>query len=149
MGPPSRRIAVVVWAGMLVGPLFFALATLAAVPRADLRQPELRGLFLWMSAAVVGLGVVVSRVLPPRVGPRGAGASRDALAFTRSVLGWAIAEGAVLFPLVARLVTDDARLLALFVVALASLAALYPGEERWASLAVQTLPSRGGRRRDR
>jgi hypothetical protein len=145
MGPPRRRIAMVFWAGMLVGPLFFALATLAATPRPELRQPELRGVLAWMSAAVVGLGIVLARVLPPRVRPRGGAASRETLAFTRAVLAWAIAEGAVLFPLVARLVTDDVRLLGFSAVALASLASLFPGEERWASLAVQPLPSRGGR----
>jgi hypothetical protein len=149
MGSPNRRIAIVVWTGMMVGPILFALVTLAADPRAELRQPELRGLFLWMSAGVVGLGTVLSRVLPPRVGPRGGGASRDALALTRLVLAWAIGEGAVLFPLVARLVTGDGRLLALFAVALASLAALYPSEQRWASHSVQPLPSRGGSRGER
>jgi len=147
MSGATRRVAVAVWAGMLVTPLLFALVTLARPPSPDIRSPELSGMFLWMAAAVAGLGIVMSRALPRRIGPRGDGASRNTMALARLLVAWGILEGAALFPLVAYLVTGSPLL---FLVALAVLAAhlsLFPTEERWASLAAQPLPSRGGKGR--
>jgi len=144
---PRHRGAVGVWAGMLLTPLLFAGVALARPPRPEIRSPELAGMFLWMAAAVAGLGIAMSRILPRHIGPRGDGASRDARAFARFLVAWAILEGAALFPLVAYLITGDPLL---FLVALAAVAAhvsLFPTEERWRSLAAQPLPSQGGKGR--
>lgn len=128
MGTPSRRTATVVWAGMLVGALLLALAT-AAAPRPEAPSEAEKDLLLWMTAGLVGVGVVLSRAVPRLASSRGAGGG----AFGRLVVAWAIGEGAAIFPLVTRVVTGDPRLLLLFAVALASLATLYPTEDRWAA----------------
>jgi hypothetical protein len=145
MSAPSRRAAAALWAGMVATPVLFAAVTFTAAPPRDMRSPELSGLFFWMAAAVVGLGVVLSRLLPPRIRQRES-AGRDAAAFTRLVVAWAILEGASMFPLVAHLVTGDPFLYFLFAVALAALVPLYPSEARWRSLAVEPLPSGGAGR---
>jgi hypothetical protein len=144
MTGPTRRTAVVVWLGILVTPLFFAAVTVVVAPPREMRSPELAGMFFWMAAAVVGLGILLSRLLPPRIGQRGLG-TRDPVAFTRLTIAWAILEGAALFPLVAQLVTGDPFQFLLTGVALAALVALYPSEARWASHAVQ--PVEGPRNR--
>ncbi len=144
MNAPTRSVAVAVWAGMLLTPLFFAGVTLAIRPRPDMRAPELGGMFLWMATAVAGLGIVMSRVLPPRIGPRGQGASRDATAFVRLLVAWAILEGAALFPLVAFLITGEALLFVAVAGVVAAHVSLFPGPDRWRSLAAQPLPSHGG-----
>jgi hypothetical protein len=111
-----------------------------------MRTPELAGLFLWMSAAVVGLGIVLSRLLPPRIGRRDQGL-REEVALTRLVVAWAILEGAAMFPLVAELVTGDRILYLLSAAAVAAQVSLFPSEARWKGFAVQPLPSRGAARR--
>jgi uncharacterized membrane protein len=136
----TRQVAVVVWGATLATPLLFAAVTVVAAPPREMRSPELAGMFFWLAAAVVGLGIALSRLLPLRIRPRAQG-SREAVAFTRLALAWAILEGAALFPLVARMVTGDPFLLALCGVALAALAALFPSQARWASHAVQPLES--------
>ena len=94
-----------------------------------------------------GLGIVLSRVLPRRVGPRGGGVSRATTAFSRLLVAWAILEGAAMFPLVAYLVTGDPFLFLLVAVVIAANASLFPSEARWASLAAQPLPSAAGKGR--
>jgi hypothetical protein len=133
MSAPTRRAAVVVWASMLVTPLFFAAVTVAVAPPREMRTPELSGMFFWLAAAVVGLGIAMSRLLPPRIRQRDSG-SRDAVTFTRLAVAWAILEGAALFPF------------ALTAVALAALVALFPSETRWARHAVQPIASGGPNR---
>jgi drug/metabolite transporter (DMT)-like permease len=142
MSAPTRRVAVVVWAGMVSTPVLFAAAAFTAAPPREMRSPELAGMFFWMAAAVVGLGIALSRLLPSRIRQRGPG-PRDAVAFTRLVVGWAILEGAAIFPLVAQLVTGDPFLYLLFAVALAALVGLFPSEARWASHAVQPIETGG------
>jgi hypothetical protein len=104
-------------------------------------------MFLWMAAAVAGLGIVMSRVLPRRIGPRGEAASRGATALARLLVAWAILEGAALFPLVAFLITGDARLFLVAAAVLAAHVSLFPTEGLWANLAAQPLPSQGGKGR--
>jgi hypothetical protein len=145
MSAPTRRAAVVVWASMLVTPLFFAAVTVAVAPPREMRTPELSGMFFWLAAAVVGLGIAMSRLLPPRIRQRDSG-SRDTVTFTRLAVAWAILEGAALFPLVAQLVTGDLFLFALTAVALAALVTLFPSETRWARHAVQPIASGGPNR---
>ncbi len=146
MNGPTRKMAVVVWGALLATPVLFAGVTLTASPPHDLRSPELAGLFRWMSAAVVGLGVALSRILPPRLRRHDRG-SRDAVAFTRLAVAWAILEGAAMFPLVAELVTGDPLLYLLCAAAVAALLSLYPSEGRWKGFAVQPLESHGAARR--
>ena len=136
-------MALAVWTGMLLTPLFFAGVALATPARPEMRAPELAAMFLWMAAAVAGLGIVMSRVLPRRIGPRGEGASREATAFVRLLAAWAILEGAALFPLVAYLITGNPLLFLVAACAIAAHVSLFPGEQRWASLAAQPLPSGG------
>jgi len=138
MNVPTRRTAVVVWLGILVTPLFFAAVTVVVAPPPEMRSPELAGMFFWMAAAVVGLGILLSRILPARIGKTGQGA-RDPVAFTRLTIAWAILEGAALFPLVAQLVTGDPFQFLLTGVALAALVGLFPSEARWASHSVQPI----------
>jgi hypothetical protein len=138
MSAPTRRTAVVVWLGILLTPLFFAAVTAVVAPPREMRSPELAGLFFWMAAAVVGLGIGLSRLLPLRIGATAQGA-RDPVAFTRLTVAWAILEGAALFPLVAQLVTGDPFQFLLTGVALAALVGLYPSEARWATHAVQPI----------
>jgi hypothetical protein len=138
MSAPTRRTATAVWLGILATPLFFAAMVAVTAPPPEIRSPELSGMFFWMSAAVVGLGIVLSRVLPRRVGQRGL-AGRDPVAFTRLAVAWAILDGAALFPLVAWLVTGDPFQFLLTGVALAALVALFPSEARWATHSVQPV----------
>jgi drug/metabolite transporter (DMT)-like permease len=144
MSAPTRRVAVAVWAGIVATPVLFAGVTMAVAPPPAMRSPELSGLFLWMAVAVAGLGVAIARVLPPRIRPREQG-SRDAVAFTRLVVAWAILEGASMFALVAKLVTADPLLLVPWAIALVALVALYPSETRWKGNSVQPLQSNPGR----
>jgi hypothetical protein len=129
---------VAVWLGILATPLFFAAVTAVVAPPREMRSPELAGMFFWMAAAVVGLGILLSRMLPRRIGQGGLG-GRDPVAFTRLVVAWAILEGAALFPLVAQLVTGDPFQFLLTGVALSALVALFPSEARWATHAVQPV----------
>jgi hypothetical protein len=142
MSAPTRKVAVVAWGALLATPVLFAGVTVAAAPPQGMRSPELAGVFLWMSAAVVGLGVALSRLLPPRIREHDQG-PRDAVAFTRLVVAWGILEGAALFPLVAKLVTGDPLLYALSAGALAAQLSLFPSEARWKRFAVQPLASGG------
>jgi hypothetical protein len=142
MSAPTRKVAVVAWGALLATPVLFAGVTVASAPPQGMRSPELAGMFLWMSAAVVGLGVALSRLLPPRIREHDQG-PRDAVAFTRLVVAWGILEGAALFPLVAELVTGDPLLYALSAGAMAAQLSLFPSEARWKRFAVQPLASGG------
>jgi hypothetical protein len=142
MSVPTRKVAVAAWGALLATPVLFAGVTVAAAPPQGMRSPELAGMFLWMSAAVVGLGVALSRLLPPRIREHDQG-PRDAVAFTRLVVAWGILEGAALFPLVAKLVTGDPLLYALSAAAVGAQLSLFPSEARWKRFAVQPLASGG------
>ncbi len=145
MSAPTRRLALLVWGALLATPLLFAGVTLVASPPREMRSPEFSGMFFWMASAVVGLGLALSRVLPPRIRTHTQG-SRDSVAFTRLLVAWAILEGASMFALVAQLVTGDALLYVPFAAGFLAQAALYPSESRWNGLAVQPLPAGGARR---
>ncbi len=148
MSAPTRRVAVIVWAGLVATPVLFAGVALVTAPQGDLRTPGLAGMFRFMAAAVVGLGLLLSRVLPPRIRSRDPG-TRDTVAFARLLVAWAILEGAAMFPLVAEIVTGDPVLLAVAAVPLAALVALFPTERRWRGNAVQPFPSAPSGRTDR
>ena len=79
--------------------------------------------------------ILLSRVLPRRIGPRPDTGGRDLAAFTRLIVAWSLCEAAALFPLVARMLTHDERMLAFCALDVVALATLFPGEDRWAAMA--------------
>jgi hypothetical protein len=126
----TRRAATLAWGSMLVVPFFFlALADSARWSGA----PSAAAPLFWVTVAVSALNVVLSRALPPRLGPFRAG--REATAFGRLLVAWALCEAAALFPLVAWIVCGDPRLIGVFGADLLALVLLYPSDARWASLA--------------
>jgi len=137
--PHPRRVALFLWTAM-VGFLlaFLAMELGLGLPPAPADAP--RGLLFAVAAATSALGIVLSRLLPPRIPARQAGGRPAALALLRMVIGWALCEGPALFALAVHLLTHDARLLGLFAVDLLALLSLYPGERAWARLSVEQGP---------
>jgi hypothetical protein len=135
---------VVVWAATFASPV--VLAAVALVARVPPEMPQLGPVLLFLAGAVAGLGILMSRALPPRIGGR-PGAAPEATALARSVAAYAILEGAALFPTVAYLVTGDGWLFLVVGVVLAAHASLFPGEARWRALGARAggaAPGRGG-----
>jgi len=146
---PPRRVAAVVWASMLLVPFAF-LALTSALPMPASERPEaMRDLLFWLVAGTSVLAILLSRALPRRIGPRPDAGGRDLVAFTRLVVAWSMCEAAALFPLVARMLTHDERLLAFFALDVVALATLFPGEDRWAALATPAGGGEGPERRAR
>ncbi len=141
-GPHPRRVALLLWAAM-VGFLvaFLAMELALDLPVASADAP--RGLLLALAIATSALGIVLSRLLPPRIPARQAGGRPAALALLRMVIGWALCEGAALFALAAHLLTQDTRLLGVFAVDLLALLTLFPGQEAWTRLSVEKAPLPG------
>jgi hypothetical protein len=126
----TRRAAAVMWGSMLLVPLFFlALAGTMRWPHPHVASAE--ALF-WATVVSSAVEVGLSRVLPPRLRLRQLGP--EATAFTRLLVAWALCEAAAFFPVVAWIVTDDPRLIAVCILGLLALALLYPGDRRWARL---------------
>jgi hypothetical protein len=126
----SHRVAVVVWGSMLLVPFFFL--AVAAQHRWGHDPREVAGLLFWLTVAASAFNIALSRLLPPRLGPFRAG--REATAFTRLVVAWALCEAAALFPLVVWIVSGDPRLLGVCAVDLVALLTLYPSDARWERL---------------
>jgi hypothetical protein len=135
--PLTRKAALAIWWALVLLPLAFLVVILGL--EGEPQSPELRPLFFWLAVGASVLDVVLSRVLAPRVGSTTT-SDPEALAFTRLLLGWALCEAAALFPLVAYLITGDARLLGVFAVDLLALVLLFPSAGRIESL----MPSLGG-----
>jgi len=129
-----RRVAVVVWASMLLVPFAFLALTSAMSMPARGRREAMRDLLFWLVAGTSALAILLSRALPKRIGPRPADGGRDLVAFTRLVVAWSVCEAAALFPLVARMLTEDDRLLAFYALDVIALATLFPSGRRWAAL---------------
>lgn len=128
----TRQVALAVWSALLVLPLAF-LAVVIAVGGADRVSPSVAPAFFWIAVAVSVLDLALAWLLAPRI--RGAGSSAPrAVAFTRLLFAWALGEAAAIFPLVAYLLTDDARLIGVCAVDLLALVLLYPSDDRWASM---------------
>ncbi len=127
----TRRTAVFTWAALLLLPFAFLAATLGNAGVAP--APPGAGPVLALAAAVSVANVVLAWALPPRLGPR---ATHDpaAVGFARALVSLALGEAAALTPAVARILTQDRRLLAVFAADVAALAALYPSRRRWAAL---------------
>jgi hypothetical protein len=126
----TRRAATLAWGAMLVVPFFFM--GLADAARWSGGRPAATAVLFWVTVALSTLNIVLSRVLPPRLGPFRAG--REATAFARLLVAWLLCEAAALFPLVAWIVTGDPRLIGVFAVDLLALVLLYPSDQRWESL---------------
>ena len=126
----TRRAATFVWGSMLVLPFFFL--ALADSARWGAVVPSTTTILFWLAVGISALNLTLSRTLPPRLGPLRAG--REATAFTRLVVAWALCESAALFPLVTWIVSGDPRLIGVFVVDLLALVLLYPSDHRWESL---------------
>jgi hypothetical protein len=134
-----RRVAVLLWAALVVMlALFLGIVLVLPSPQLTIAPDAL----FWGAVATSAVGVALSRVLPPHVGPRYA-VGRDALGFIRLVLGWALCHGVAIFPLVGYLVTRDGRLLAVFAIDALALCAYFPSRSRWAMLSA--LRERAGR----
>jgi hypothetical protein len=127
-----RAVAALIWAAHLVLLAMFLALVLALPPRPETALP--RSLLLALAAVTSAVGIALSRVLPRRIAPRQAGGRHDAVAMTRLIVGWAVCEAVAIFPLVAFLVSRDARLLVALAVDAVALASLYPTAERWAAL---------------
>jgi hypothetical protein len=135
----TRRVALAVWSSSLVVP--FAFLALADEARWRGQCPAPAGAVFWISTAVTALAVTLSRLLPARLPPFLAG--REASAFSRLLLGWALCEAGAFFPLVSWIVSGDSRLVGVFGVALLALVLLYPSDHRWESLAPSHDPVSG------
>ncbi len=127
----SRRAAVLVWAALLVVPFAFLAVALGVAE--DHGAPGLAGPVLALAAAASAANVVLAWLLPRRLGPDRAH-DREAVAFGRALVSLALCEAAALAPVVAHIITHDARLLAVLGADVAALAALYPSDRRWAAL---------------
>ena len=140
----TRRTATLVWAGMLIVP--FAFTAVAFRASRDGVGGALREPLFWLAVVASAGNLVLSRLLPPRLGPARAN-DRDAVAFTRVVVSLALAEAAALAPLVAFMLTRDARLLGLVALDVLALAVLFPSEGRWHELLPDPdgAPRAGGR----
>jgi hypothetical protein len=133
----TRRTARLIWVALLATPFLF-MAVVAAVS-GEASAPRLAEPLFWLAIGASALNVTLSRTLPPRLGPDRAN-DRDAVAFTRLLVGFALCDAAALAPLVAYTITRDPRLLGVVAVDLLALVLLYPSELRWQSL----LPGAAG-----
>jgi hypothetical protein len=124
----TRKAARLIWAALVATPFLFGAVTFA-LSRAP-RLPQLAGPAFWLAALASAVNVALSRLLPRRLGPAAA-ADRDAVAFTRLLVGFALCDAAALAPLVAFIVTRDVRLLGLVALDVLALVLLYPSEPRW------------------
>jgi hypothetical protein len=131
--PVPRRTAKLVWAALLLLPLVFTAVALAVARGAALQH--LATPLLWAALGFSAVDVVLSRVLPTRLGERAGTDGRDAMAFSRFLVALALCEAAAFAPLVAYMLTADVRLLAVLAVDLVALAALFPSDGRWRALA--------------
>jgi hypothetical protein len=133
----TRRAARIIWVALLATPLLF-LGVATAVSH-EAYAPRLAGPIFWLAVVGSALNVALSRLLPPRLGPASA-ADREAVAFTRVLVGLALCVAAALTPLVGYMVTRDARLLAVLALDVVALLLLYPSDPRWQRL----MPAEAG-----
>lgn len=127
----TRRTATLIWAALLATPFLFGAVAwvFARAPRSEaIVEPV-----FWLAVAASALNLALSRVLPPRLGPAAA-EDRDAVAFTRLLVAFALCDAAALAPLVAFMVTRDVRLLGLVAVDVFALVLLFPSDARWERL---------------
>ncbi len=133
----TRRTAMLVWVALLILPLAFTGVALNVAR--DVIAPHLVQPVFWLALGASALNVVLSRALPARLGPARA-SDRDAVAFTRLLVGLSLCEAAAMAPLVAYMISRDPRLLGMLALDLAALTLLFPSEARW----TQLLPGPNG-----
>jgi hypothetical protein len=136
----TRQAAKLIWAALVATPFLFGAVTFA-VAKAP-RAPQLAAPAFWLAALASAVNVALSRLLPPRLGPRAA-THRDAVACTRLLVGFALCDAAALAPLVAFIVTRDVRLLGLVALDVLALILLYPTESRWRRLLPEAVTAGG------
>jgi hypothetical protein len=127
----TRRTAVFLWASMLVVPFAFAAVAFRgarAVAPAELGEP-----LFWLMLLVAAGNVALARALPPRLHAPRAHAG-EAVAFTRVLVSLALCEAGAIAPLVAYMLTRDARLLGVVAASVLALVLLFPSDRRWAAL---------------
>ncbi len=124
----TRRTAKVIWLALVATPFLFAAVAFAVARRAA--APSLVSPLFWLAVAASAVNVILSRVLPPRLGPAVAN-DGDAVAFTRVLVSFALCDAAAIAPLVAFMVTRDPRLLGIVVLDVLALVLLYPSDPRW------------------
>ena len=124
----TRRTARFIWAALVATPFLCGVVAwgFARAPR----SPAIVEPVFWAAVAASALNLALSRVLPPRLGPAAA-QDREAVAFTRLLVGFALCDAAAMAPLVAFMVTRDLRLLGLVLVDVVALLLLFPSDARW------------------
>jgi hypothetical protein len=132
-------VAITVWTALLVLAVAFVAVAFATRERGT-ANASATSLLFWVAIAGSVFVVALSRWLPSRLGT--ASTSRDAVTFTRLLVAWALCEAAALLPLVAFIITGDARLLGVFAVDLVALVLLYPSDPCWESLAPEAARAR-------
>ncbi len=142
---PPRKLAVLVWV-LLVGLLLLFLGMVLAVEQKGV-VPAPRPHLFWVAVASSALGIVLSRVLPPRIPSHQAGGPPTANAFIRFLAAWAPCQAAAIYPLVAHVLARDPRLLVVFAADLLALVTLYPGQDAWAHLSADGAAGPRGRER--
>jgi hypothetical protein len=141
--PDARRTALVIWAAQLLGcAAFFAVAAYLRIG-GQLSASRPADVLDWIALALPVLLVALSFTVPGLLPPP-AGASPEAFARTRLILGWALREGAALFGTVVWLLSGDVKPLAAFAIGFAALAASVPTADRWRG-AVEAAGGRPGR----
>jgi hypothetical protein len=134
----TRRTALFVWASMLLVP--FAFAGVAFRGARAVVVPELVEPLFWGALLVAAGNVALARALPPRLHPpRAHGA--EAMAFTRVLTSLALCEAGAIAPLVAYMLTNDARLLGVVAASVLALVLLFPTDRRWAALLPRRQPA--------
>jgi hypothetical protein len=142
--PPDlepRRVAVVLWAALAAFPVLFLAMVLAVEGGDDPRAP--RHLLFALAAAGSAFGIVLSRLLPPRIPARQTGNRPGANALIRLLVGWSMCEAAAILPLVVHAFAHDQRLLLVFAAALAAQLTLFPTANAWAHLSADHTGSPG------
>jgi hypothetical protein len=127
----TRQAARLIWAALVATPVLFGAVAFgqARAPQA----PALVAPVFWLALAAAALNVALSRLLPQRLGPAFA-QDRDAVAFTRLLVAFALCDAAAMAPLVGFILTRDVRLLALGAAGVLALALLFPSDARWERL---------------
>ena len=127
----TRRTARLIWAALVATPFLFGAVAygLARAPRV----PGMAGPVFWLALAASAVNLALSRWVPPRLGPAAA-EDRDAVAFGRLLVGFALCDAAAMAPLLGFILTRDPRLLPLVLVDVLALVLLFPSDARWERL---------------
>lgn len=131
-GPPSRRIALVIWFALCAGVTMFAVVASLVGPTVRERGGGAPEVLAWVALGVAIVALAASRLVPGlvRAPP---GAPPEAAGVTRTIIAAALNEGAGLLAVVVWMVTGQLAVVALAISAVGLLLA-FPSEERWKRL---------------